>query len=194
MNKGMEIDRAIIAKAAAGDQKAFEILIRACEARVHGLAWRMTFDREDSMDLAQEVFLHIYRNLHKFDTTQDFLPWLYRVATNYIINRLKKKRLPSASLNLVMEKGEISAKSAEPHENAELAEEVGMLKAALNEIPAEYATAVALRYDKDLSVAEIAEILDISESNVKIRLFRARDMLRKIMEKRVTDNDKTCNK
>lgn len=178
----IKVDIAIIRRAAGGDRKAFEMIVSAFGGLVFSIAYRMTYDREEARDLSQEVFMHLYQNLHKFSLEGELHPWLSRVATNCCINIVKKKKLRTASLDLIEEKREIrGSEDAAPEEVMEN-EKHEALREAVKSLPPEYSAAIALKYEEDLSVEELSQRLGISVSAAKVRLFRAREKIRKKME------------
>ncbi len=154
-------------------------MIEPFKGRVYGLAYRMTFDSHLANDLSQEVFLHLFQNIHKFDQRENMKPWLMRVAKNYIINRLQKKRLKTASLDVISEKHPAADPIDAPDEKAVQDETYALLRDAVKSLHIKYRALVAMRYDEDMSIKEIADASGTTAANVKIRLFRAREILRK---------------
>jgi RNA polymerase sigma-70 factor (ECF subfamily) len=172
------IDPAIVLKAARGDSKAFEIIVRAFQGSVFSIAWRLSRNRDDALDLSQEIFLHLYNNLHKYDPEKPFKPWLYRVAANFTLNYMKKKKLKTVSLDAVMEKRPIADPRSLPAYRIVQYEEHSQLNEAVSQLPPTYGLPIALYYAKGLSIKEIANAMSLAEQTVKIRLFRARELLR----------------
>jgi RNA polymerase sigma-70 factor (ECF subfamily) len=169
-----------VARAAAGDGAAFRAIVDAWRGRVAGFAYRMTGDAAAAEDLAQEVFLHLYTVLRRYDPSRPFSPWMRRVMTNVVLNRLRSRPARPGSLDAAAEEGNLPAdpRSPDPAREAETAETAGTVRRRLALLPEGWRAVVALRYTEGLSVAEVAEALDLPENTVKTRLFRAREALR----------------
>lgn len=189
----MTLDPAIARRAQRGDEKAFELIVQAASGFVHGLAWRMTYDRDRAADVAQEVFLHLYENLSRYDPSRPFEPWFQRLAVNAAVNACRKRRRRETSLDgMGRSAGDGAGADERPYEPADPADgpaEVAAerearlaLRAAVRALPPAYAAVVALYYLEERPVKEIAEALGIPEGTVKIRLYRARDVLRAKLE------------
>jgi RNA polymerase sigma-70 factor (ECF subfamily) len=173
-------DRETAARAAAGDGPAFRALVESWSGRVLAFASRMVRDRALAEDLAQEVFLHLYQVLRRYDPERPFAPWMRRVTANVILNRLRSRPPAARSLDAGEGEGAVPAdpRSPDPGREAERAEEASALRRLLEELPAGWRAVVALRYTEGLDLREIALALDIPENTVKTRLFRAREALR----------------
>jgi RNA polymerase sigma-70 factor (ECF subfamily) len=173
-------DRETAMRAAAGDGPAFRALVDAWRGRVLGFASRMTRDRALAEDLAQEVFLHLYQVLRRWDPGRPFAPWMRRVAANCILNRLRGRRVDARSLDDAPGGAGLPAdpRSPDPARAAEAADDARAVARRLEDLPEEWRAAVALRYGEGLSVAEVATALGVPENTVKTRLFRAREALR----------------
>jgi RNA polymerase sigma-70 factor (ECF subfamily) len=169
-----------VARAAAGDGAAFRAVVDSWKGRVLAFAWRMTGDSALAEDLAQEVFLHLYRVLRRYDTSRPFNPWMRRVMTNVVLNSLRSRRLPPRSLDVAAEVDAMPAdpRSPDPAREAESSETAALVRARLAGLPEAWRVVLALRYSEGLDVAEIAATLEIPENTVKTRLFRAREALR----------------
>ena len=179
-----DVPPGVVAVAQAGDERAFEAIVQHYQQAVFALAYRMTYDVGRAEDMAQEVFLRLWRKLGSFDTSRPLRPWLMRLATNTCINLLKKRRLPTVSVH-----ADEDGAAREPADDAprapELAERhemLGHLERAIAQLPDDYRLAVTLRHVQGLSYDEIAESLGWPLGTVKVRLFRARDRLRTLME------------
>ena len=170
----------VVARATAGDGPAFRALVDAWRGRVAAFCWRMAGDGASAEDLAQEVFLHVYQVLRRYDPARPFAPWMRRVMTNVVLNRLRSRPARPRSLDAAEEAGALpsDARSPDPVLAATRAEEAAMLRAAVSRLPEGWRAVLALRYAEGLSVAEVADALDLPENTVKTRLFRAREALR----------------
>jgi RNA polymerase sigma-70 factor (ECF subfamily) len=167
-----DVEPTLLRNAAAGDRAAFQAMAEGLTDEISNLSWRMTFNRADAEDLAQEFFMMLYRNLRRYDDKLPFAPWARRVFTNLALNfrrRLRPQRaLPEQAAD---------PKAEPPGDETEIVE------AALKTLPQEYRLVVAYKYYQDLQVEEIARLLHVPEGTVKTWLFRAREALRAKLEK-----------
>lgn len=184
-----EDDEALAARAAAGEERAFEELVSRHQARVYRLACRLTGSDADAKDVLQEAFLAAYRGLSGFRAHSRFSTWLYRVATNAaLMHRRKQARRPAESLEAFLPRfNEDGVHAAEPADlrAASRADELldrktlaAKARAGLERLPEIYRDAFVLRDLEDMSTAEVAELLGIDAAAVRQRVHRARLMLR----------------
>ncbi len=162
-----------------GDQDAFAEIVHAYQDAVYNLCYRMLGERGDAEDAAQEAFLRAYLNLKRYDTARSFKTWLLSIASNYCIDRLRRRRLSWLSLDDEPTETSLSLASddPEPEPLTLRREHSAAIQALLNTLSPDYRAVVILRYWYDYSYAEIADIMDTTESAVKSRLFRARQAL-----------------
>lgn len=165
--------------ALTGDQDAFAEIVSAYQDAVYNLCYRMLGERTEAEDAAQEAFLRAYLNLQRYDPARSFKTWLLSIASNYCIDRLRRRRLQWLSLDDEPTETSLALSSDEPEPEAVALtrEHSKAIQALLNELSPEYRAVVVLRYWYDYSYAEIADIMDTTESAVKSRLFRARQTL-----------------
>jgi RNA polymerase sigma-70 factor, ECF subfamily len=163
-------DRDLILKARRGDVEAYNLLVSRWDRRIFNYLLRLVKDREDAMDLSQDVFLKAYQNLSRLEDPSRFSPWLYRIAHNEAYSLLRKRR-PDAELP--PETAESLGRSRMLPLEAGLAVERAMSK--LNEDQRE---AVVLKIYQGFKFEEMAEILECPVSTVKSRLYTALDLLK----------------
>ena len=161
-----------------GNQDAFAEIVYTFQDAVYNLSYRMLGERTEAEDAAQEVFLRAYSNLHRYDHARSFKTWILSIASNHCIDRLRKRRMTLVSIDEPLPET-LSLASSDPlPEQAMLqnarSQEIQQL---LDELAPDYRIAVVLRYWYDYSYAEIAEIMDTTESAIKSRLHRARRLL-----------------
>jgi len=176
----------LIARAVAGDGDAFAELAEPYEQKVYNLAYRMSRDREDAFDLAQEVFLKVYRALPRFRGNSSFSTWLYRITSNTCLDLARKhKRVPNTiSLDDPVEtttgelRRQVADSSSEPERTAVRAEAASEIMTAISALPAEQRLSIVYRELEGLSYEEIAEALGCSLGTVKSRISRARAALK----------------
>ncbi|TMF50409.1 MAG: sigma-70 family RNA polymerase sigma factor [Chloroflexi bacterium] len=153
-------------QATGGDLDAFEELIRCLQRRVYGFAYQHLRDSSEAHDLAQEIFVKLYRNLGRYDSTRPFEPWFWKLAANTTIN-YRRKRIPMPA--------ELSDDSAGETQNPQ--HDPALLE-ALGQLDPAYRLPILLHYYADLSLEQVGHSLDLSVAAVKSRLHRARAQLR----------------
>ncbi len=174
----------VVRKAKKGDKEAFAELVTNYNERIYNLALRILRNREDAEDVLQETFLTVLQKLDTFDGRSNFFTWIYRIATNVSLMKLRKKRLVFAELPENPDMGPRHEEqimvdwSQDPSFNIQNEEIKKIIDTAINQLSEIYRTVFILRDIEQLSIKETSKILDISEENVKIRLRRARMFLR----------------
>ncbi len=166
-------DRDLILRARRGEAEAFGELVRAYQAGVFNVCYRMMGERREAEDMAQESFIRAYERIDTFDAERPFGPWMRRVAANVCLNHLTARKPEAAELD-----EERDADSAPlPESGREAREEAERVRAALKGLPSHYRAVVELRHYQEMSYEEIAAELNIPLSDVKSHLFRARKIL-----------------
>ena len=167
-----------------GSESAFQQLIGRYQDRLFGLLGRLVRDRFAVEDLAQEVFVKVFRKLHTFNQDSAFYTWMYRIAVNAAtdhLERMGRRRLALVEDATVLDSGEREpeyAGSAEPVLQDEMRR---VTREIVQNLPEKYRTILILREYEDLSYTEMAEVLCCSIGTVESRLFRAREHLRRIL-------------
>lgn len=172
-----------IRAAMEGDQDAFTELVYAFQDAVFNLCYRMLQDRAEAEDAAQEAFLRAYLNLNRYDPARSFKTWLLTIASNHSIDRLRRRRMAWLSLDEPLPHLTLSSDEPEPEYASIMREQSEDMQQLLSQLNPDYRAAVILRYWYDCSYSEIADMLDTSESAIKSRLFRARQMLANKLER-----------
>lgn len=174
-------DRDLAIRARGGDMLSFETLVTRKTPAVVSLARRVVGNGEDARDVAQLVFLRVWRELHRYDEKYSLNTWLYRIATNLAIDFLRssrsRERAHGATLHLVREREESTA--AEATRNAEDSELARLFEAVSGRLSEKQKAVFVLKEMEDCETREIAEILGCGESTVRNHLFNARRILRK---------------
>ncbi len=174
----VEIEQVWIAQALQGDQAAFGELVKAHQNAVYNLCYRMLGERGEAEDAAQEAFLRAYAHLDRYDDDRSFRTWVLSIASNHCIDRLRKRRLTWLSLDEGLPPHPaLNSDALEPEDAVINSERNATIQLMLAELTPEYRAAVVLRYWYDMSYTEIAEMLNTTESAIKSRLFRARQVL-----------------
>lgn len=181
----MLTDQELVAQTLNGDREAFAELVNRYQRSVYNLTYRMLGESREAEDAAQEAFLRAYQHLKRYDMKRSFKTWVLSIASNYCIDRLRKRRLTWLSLDEPLPPHPaLSSNQPGPEQSAVTSERQSAVQSLLAELQPDYRAAVVLKYWYDMSYAEIAETLDTTESAIKSRLFRARQMLAKKMEAR----------
>ncbi len=182
-------DEALVEEAKKGDEDSFEKLVIRYRDKMYRLAHRLSGDSHEAEDILQETFLQVYQRLDTFRGEARFSTWLYRVAMNIALMHQRSTRrrltesldryLPQFDENdrlarLDLEYGRV-AQADELMEKEELAEKV---REAIDRLPEDYRLVLVLRDLEELSTSEAAQRLEIEEGTVRIRLHRARLMVR----------------
>jgi RNA polymerase sigma-70 factor (ECF subfamily) len=183
MMESIDIQKLVL-DAKNGDQQAFTNLVNIYSERIYNLGLRILRNQDDAADILQETFVAAYNKLSTFDGRSNFFTWLYRIATNFALMKLRKEK------RVVLADSQIETQFDRPeqmtlHEWRDLPlknmlnnEFKKHLDDALNELPEIYKSVFILRDLENVSIKETSKILNITESNVKIRLKRARMYLR----------------
>ena len=182
-------DRALVRRVLAGDQPAFERLVARCEPLVRHLAQRMLRDPRDRDELVQDVFLRVWRGLHRFAFEAKLTTWVGRIAYRRCLTYLERR-------------GEADAEPAEPDDlerhaaaldpdggesplaRLERVELHAAVRNAVLALPAVQRAAVSLHYLDGLPIPEVAEVMEMPANTVKSHLFRARRTLRERLARR----------
>lgn len=170
-------------RAQEGDMGAFTELVQLYKDRLFNFIFRMVHSREEAEDLLQEVFLRVYKSLATYSPQYQFSTWIYRIAQNLCIDHLRRRRLPSFSVDapvgedddLVMEVPDESMSPEALFESADLRHEV---EEAIASLPPRYRSVIILRHIQGLTYEEISRITDLPVNTVKTHIFRARRILR----------------
>jgi RNA polymerase sigma-70 factor (ECF subfamily) len=178
-------DERLVARALAGDRSAFEALVRRHQTPLVNHLYRLIGSRDAALDLAQDVFIKVYTSLASFDPRYRFTTWLYRIASNCAIDQLRRKQIPTFSLEPAF--GDLDTPDAEsrlagsgpdPDQVLRLRELQGRLDTAIQGLPPAYRELILLRHRQHCRYDEIARITRLPIGTVKNRIFRAREILR----------------
>ncbi len=189
MNKNVPIDDELIARIRRDDAVALEELVSRYEDRVYNLAYRMLGNKEDAEDVLQDTFLNAVRGLDSFKGKSSFSTWLYRVAANAALTKIRKRSRREKSESEFLDdvysvrqaahSGVVLTDWSTNPATSLLDEEARKeLQKAIGELPEIYKAVFVLRDVQGLPAAEVAEVLGLSVAAVKSRLHRARLYLR----------------
>lgn len=177
-------DTLLAFRAADGDEKAFEELVKKYERFVSTCIYPVLGNSEDVLDVSQEVFLKTYRSLSTFKGESGFSTWLYRIAKNCAYDFLRKKRGDTVSLDETDEDGKSmdladTDEKNSPEKCIEKQERREIVWKAISRLSDEHREVVVLRDINGLTYEQISDITGLEPGTVKSRLFRAREALKK---------------
>lgn len=177
-------DQELVQKTLDGDMDSFSVLVERYEKQIYSLTYRLANNPEDARDMAQEVFIHIYKVLDKYDQDRKFFSWMYKVATNVCYNALRRgKNEQSVSLDKVIEiMPLIGWPETQPEQQYERKETQELVRQAVADLPEKYRVPLVLRYLQEMSYKEIAEYMDLPLTTIETRLYRGKAMLQKKLE------------
>jgi RNA polymerase sigma-70 factor (ECF subfamily) len=180
-------DHALVRRAQAGDESAFEALVRRHEQRAWRVARNLVASDEDAHDLAQEAFLRVFRNLANFDFQHGFTTWLYRIVTNLAIDLLRKRRTAISTTRSDPEEGDYDlpdARVERPSDGLERGELAQDVHACLAALAPHFQSVLMLREMEGLPCNEIAHIVGATHVTVRWRLHRGRKLFQEEWERR----------
>lgn len=188
LSSDLSNDTILAIKASNGDMTAFETLVRKYERFVSTCVYRIVGNVHDTMDVSQEAFLKMYKGISSFKAESSFSSWLYMIARNCAYDFLRKQKSPSVSLDSTDDEGKTidiadTSKKSNPEDTYISNEKHELVWKAINMLSEDHKEILVMRDISGLSYEDISYILSIEQGTVKSRLFRAREQLRKYLEK-----------
>lgn len=177
-------DQLLVARCQSDDRAAFDALVDRYQARVFGFVRRMVSSREEAEDIAQEVFIRAFRNIHRYDGRASVAGWLFKIATNLCIDSLRRS---SRRVSEVALEGDESAADRVPDPSGDpepvvMARQMQeVLAVAVHSLSDRLKPVLLLHDVEGLSYEEIANVLNIPVGTVKSRLFLARERLQQAL-------------
>lgn len=173
-------DYELVKQAISGNQNAFAELLSRYKNLVYSVVLRMVNNTEEANDLAQEIFIKLYKNLDKYQPEYKFSTWLIRISTNHVIDYRRKRKHETIS----MEEVHYELTNESTPEGEYIKKEQGkMLEYAIKTLPDLYKIPIVLYHQQGLHYQEIADIIGEPLSKVKNRIFRGRKMIKESLEK-----------
>jgi RNA polymerase sigma-70 factor, ECF subfamily len=184
-------DEKLMEELSAGSHEAFDLLLSRYEAPVITFCYAFMRNREAAEDLAQETFMRVFRNANRYQPVAKFTTWLYRIAANLCINELKKGKLrhnlsldesagPDPEGTKIIER--IASGGASPLNDVERHEAEKMIGRAIDHLPEDQRTTLVMVEYHHMQYQEIAEILGVTVSAIKMRVKRARETLKETLK------------
>jgi len=186
-------DAEVIERVLAGERSLYEVLMRRYNTRLYRAARAILRNDRDVEDVLQDAYVHAYQNLARFEGRSQFSTWLTRIAVHEALARLHKSdRIEEWDAMTEKRQDAISAArtTSDPESDAASSEVNRLVERSIESLPADYRAVVMLRDVEQMSTSETAECLSISEDNVRVRLHRARGMLRKEIYDRIGSSAK----
>ena len=168
----------------AGDTDAFEVLVRRYQRLVASAVWRYGIEASEVDSLVQDIFFKTYRNLAQYRPEHAFSSWLYRLATNHVLDHLRRQKRNPARDPLpetIVDTAPAPSETLEAHERAMI------LRCELRHVDARYRDVLMAVYFEGSSVAEAARSLHLPEGTIKTRLMRGRHALKKLLRRNHPD-------
>jgi RNA polymerase sigma factor (sigma-70 family) len=178
-------DQHYIDKVLTGDTNSFAVLVDRYKDMIFSLALKMVKNREEAEEVAQDTFIKMYSSLSKFKGDSKFSTWIYKIAYNTCLDRLKKSKKEDSNISI----DEFSAHLIKTMDNAlsalEEKERKQTIQKCLNLLPSDENFLLTLFYFDDQNLEEIGKIMNISANNAKVKLFRSRQKLAVILRQQL---------
>ena len=182
----IEPDAALMLRVKGGDMRAFEELVEKYKQPVMNVIFRTLRDQVEAEDLAQNVFVQVFKSAHRYQVTAKFSTWLFTIARNLCLNEIRRRsRHPAESLETSQTESDDhparqfeDVKTFSPTENVLQAELENKVQLALDELPENQRTALLLCRQEEMSYDDISEVLGCSLSATKSLIHRARETLK----------------
>jgi RNA polymerase sigma-70 factor (ECF subfamily) len=184
LGDGREAD-GVIARAQTGESAAFAAIFQTYSRRVTGLCRHMLRDRELAEDAAGEVFLRLRVAIRTYDSSAEFERWLLRITANHCIDLIRRRQLERRWMSEEQPEADPPSQEASPLTLLLLKERRDAIARAIGDLADAYRVPLVLRYYAGLSYDEIAAELDMEKTQVAGRIFRAKRMLRTLLEERI---------
>lgn len=173
---------AAIRAAKAGNEQAFEEIMITTERRVALIAWRITGDAEETKEAVQETFLRLFRHLGRYDESQDFSGWLFRIAVN-VCRDIEKRRRRRRIFSPIDDAHEVPSGATSADEVLAQRDDVALLRRAIDALPPKEKLAIVLRDVEERSTDEVATILGSSPATVRVQVMKARAKIKQWIER-----------
>ena len=177
MNEKQLIDRVI-----GGDTSAFGYFVDQYQDLAVTIAFRLCGNRQDAEDIVQNAFVKAFHNLHTFRSTSKFSTWFYRIVYNTAITEVRSRKMTYDVDNMQLAETSDTFVDWDAIQTIERKERESMLESAMQKMPPDESLLLSLYYLEENSVKEIADIVGLTDSNIKVKLHRARKRLAALLE------------
>jgi RNA polymerase sigma factor (sigma-70 family) len=184
-------DSRLIHEALKGNQFAYKQLMKKYRDPIYNLIFRIIHDKEQVLDLTQEVFVKAFSSLKNFNEEYAFSTWLYKIATNSSIDYIRKRKLDTFSIDkpIAMDDSdyhfELPDTTYQPDKSIIQKQRASIIEEAVQQLPEKYRRVIIMRHTEERDYAEIAKILKLPIGTVKAHIFRARELLNKYLRDRI---------
>jgi RNA polymerase sigma-70 factor, ECF subfamily len=188
-------DELVVERVKAGDTALYEIIMRRYNQRLYRVASAILRDGGEAEDVMQDTYVRAYQFLHQFAGDSAFSTWLTRIAVNESLRRLRLRKRVSQLDEFDPEDEspmDVVEMSPDPEQSASSTETARILEQAILDLPYQFRTVVMLRDVEQMSTAETAAALELSQENVKVRLHRGHALMRNWMFARLGENSKSA--
>ena len=188
LSEKARLDYELVQKALSGDDKAFARLLSRYKDAIYFMLLKMVNNRNDAEDLTLEAFGKAFKNIHQYSPTYAFSTWLFKIASNNCIDFLRRKKGTYVAIDNNNDSSQnnetvrLKSKELNPEEKLIRQQKAILLHRVVRRLKPRYRTLVELRYFREYSYEEIAKELELPLGTVKAQLFRAREMLFKMIE------------
>jgi RNA polymerase sigma-70 factor (ECF subfamily) len=186
----MDEDKELVERTIKGEKEAFEMIIQKYQQPLLNYIGRTVGERELALDFTQEVFIRTYSSLHSYKPQYKFSTWLFKIASNFIIDYWRKKKIDTFSLDRQEQDNDLPPLQVPDKElpfvkKLEFSELKVRIEQELEKIPAPLREVFVWRHINEFSYEEMAEIKGLPVGTIKNRVFQARELIRKHLEKMV---------
>ncbi len=183
----MDEDKELVERTLKGEKEAFEMIIQKYQQPLLNYIGRTVGERQLALDFTQEVFIRTYSSLHSYKPEYKFSTWLFKIASNFIVDYWRKKKIDAFSLDQQMRDNDLPPLQVPDKElpiikKLEFAELKERIEQALEKIPAPLREVFVWRHINEFSYEEMAEIKGLPVGTIKNRVFQARELIRKRLE------------
>lgn len=184
----------LVARARDGCQQSFATIVTQQSPQLIRLAWRLLGNRSDAEDIVQEAFLRLHRSLNSFRGDSRLGTWLYRTVTRLSIDALRREKIKSRIFFLRRNNSDpdpldlIATQASGQDVRLDAKQQIALLQQAMQKLSPQQRTVLTLRHQEELSLKEIAEVLDLSEGTVKVHLHRAVKSLRSALAEKENES------
>jgi len=186
-SESSEQDRALVEQALGGDEEAYRQLMEKYDKALYHHIYRMVRAKGEVEDLVQESFIKAFSALESYSSEYAFSTWLYKIATNHTIDYLRKKKLPTFSIDKPIQtrdgdlEYEVPDTTYRPDRHVVSDQRRALIQEAIDALPPKYHRVIVMRHQQEKTYEEIAQELDLPLGTVKAHIFRARKLLYKYL-------------
>jgi RNA polymerase sigma factor (sigma-70 family) len=173
----MKEDQVYIDSVKNGDLASYKFLVERYKNMAYTIALKIVLNAEDAEDAAQESFVKAYQQIHRFEGKSKFSTWLYTIVYRTSITKLRQQRIEATFLSDEIDDGYHETFADSPAAKLDATEQQKFIKEAINKLPQIEGLLITLFYLNENSIKEIIDITGLTESNIKVKLFRARKIL-----------------